>query len=284
MIAPNKGTRPAATHKKNNWVMPVVYSTVGVAVIAVIVALVLTTYNANDADQAKPNGRPTGQITEVTPVAPPSRPQMEETKPEEDDDKTIKPRFDANGKWIKPDNWDELSLQDKTRSMPVGRTINRRPEKPLFHTPSDNKIFRLLHTKPGAPLLGTMRYDQKFVDEFIASLDEPILINKDDSEDEKRAKTAVQQARQELKEAYDRGEDIVEIMKVTEDELHKLAVYKINLQSEVQKALQDDTLTDQEVRDFAEAANVLLEENGLDPIRLPRFFLIREQLHKGDNQ
>ena len=282
MIAPNKDSKQAKSKSAPRIGRARVVLWGGaVAVVACGVALFLMSGASKDPDADRPKAQAKGQIAEVTPTVPQPPP---ETKPEEPEDTTIKPRFDANGKWIRPENWDELSLQDKTRSMPVGRTVNRRPEKPLFNTPSDNKIFRLLHTKPGAPLLGTMRYDQKFVDEFIASLKEPILYDKDDTEEQKRAKMAVQQARQELKDAYDRGEDIVEIMRATEDELHKLAAYKINLQGEVQKALQDGALTDEEVSDFAKAANLLLEEKGLDPIRLPKLFLIREQMNKGEEQ
>ena len=281
MIAPRKPATPKIMAKRPNLTKPLLLVVVIMAAIVAIVALLKDSTGNTEKDSPKPK-----KPTKTKEVAP-SRPRKATPKSGQSTVKTndtIKPKFDANGRWIKPANWDEMSLQDRTRSMPVGRTISRRPERPLFKTPSDNKIFRLLHTKPGAPLLGTMRYDQHFVKEFLESLKEPIIYDKDDTDEEKRAKIAVQQARQELKEAYDRGEDIAEIMRETEDEMHKLAIYKINLQSEFQKALQDNSLTDDEVRDFAKAANILLEEKGLDPIRLPKFFLIKEQLHKGDNK
>ena len=281
MIAPQKNTIQQTASRNRNFMKPAIMA---VVCLAAIVAVVIMPKGGKDdaaTEKAKPE-LPVKDI-EMSKPQPASKPPENEPPATKGEDE-IKPKFDSNGKWIKPANWDKLSLQDRTRSMPIGRTISRRPEKPLFKNASDVKIFRLLHTKPGAPLLGTMRYDQRFVNDFLASLKEPVIYDKDDSEEDKRAKIAVQQARRELKAAYDRGEDIVEIMRETEDELHKLAIYKINLQGEVQKALQSGNLTDDEVRDFAQAANILLEEKGLDPIRLPRFYLIREQMHKGDKQ
>lgn len=250
------------------------------ALVAILGAIAFWLIGVQRPGQAGQSGEKPRMIREVKPApAPVALPQ---TNAEKKVRKRIEPEFDENGKWIKPANWDQMSLHDRTLATPVGREVKRKPEKSIFSCSTDKMIYRLLQVKPGVMLFGTMRYTDKFVSDFLDSLKEPIVDGPEDTEEDRLAKQAVREARQELKAAHDRGEDIAEIMRSTEDEVHKMAAYRLNLDMQFKKFLQDRTVTDQDIRDFAEAANMMLDEKGLEHLRMPVFYMIREKMQQGE--
>lgn len=255
---------------------------VSFALVAIIGAIVFWLIENQDPGRADQSAEKQRMIREVKPASAPIA--LPQTNAEKKIRKRIEPEFDENGNWIKPANWDQMSLHDRTLATPVGREVKRKPEKSIFSRSTDKMIYRLLKVKPGDMLFGTMRYTDKFVSDFLDSLKEPIVDDSEDTEDDRLAKQAVREARQQLKAAYDRGEDIAEIMRSTEDEVHKMGAYRLNLDMQFKKFLQDKTATDQDIKDFADAANMMLDEKGLEHLRMPVFYMIRGKMQQGEKK
>lgn len=201
-------------------------------------------------------------------------------------EESFEPGTMRNVAWNRPDNWDQLTRAEKTRAQPIARVI--KPvgwdDRKLFSQPSDKKIERLMRAQPGKLVLGTITYNEKFVSDFLESLKTPIEFSAEDSEEDRAIKQAVIDARADLKAAYDRGEDIVEIMNATENELHNLAAYRINLQSTIHEYRKGGEHTEQEIQDYIKAANTILEENGIEPLRLGEIWFRKAQYESAIDQ
>ena len=181
--------------------------------------------------------------------------------------------------WKRPDNWDQLTRAQKTRVQPVARVI--KPigwdDRRLFSQSSDRRIERLMRVKPGQLILGTLTYNEKFVSDFLESLKTPIVFDEEDTEDDRAIKQAVIDARSDLKAAYDRGEDIVEIMNKTEKELHELATYRIDLRRLISEYRKSGEHSENDVKDYINAANIILRDNGMEPLRLGELWFRKSQ-------
>lgn len=216
------------------------------------------------AEQAKP------ALEEVTPAISTQKvEQVKVEKPNADPFEGLKPGEHRAVHWKRPANWDELSPGDKTRIQPVGRVI--KPvgweNRNLFTERSDKKIARLLQLRPGHIALGEGQYGEQFTKDFLDSIKVPIVIEKDDTPEQAALKKAVIETRLELKDAYDRGEDIGKIMEDTERQFRQMARMKENLRKEILTARKDPNATKESVGDFIAAANKILEENGIEPFR-----------------
>lgn len=241
---------------------------VAVAVVAAVV-LVLTSKPAPEpakapkaVPRAKPSAVPKAPLPETNTVA--TTPKVEK----------LEPGTKRHVVWKRPDNWDSLTRAQKTRAQPVGRVIRPKgmDEKKLFTQISDQKIHRLLRVKPGQLFLGTATYDGRFVKTFLESLKEPIEFADDDTPEEREMKQAVIDTRKELKEAYDRGEDIAELMRETERQMHEQAAYRLDLRRAIVEYKKSGEHTDQDIKDYITAANSILNEHGMEPLKLGNFW------------
>ena len=219
------------------------------------------------------------KIREIVPE-PVVEPPVTNVAPVKEELPPLKPGERRNVKWVKPANWDQMTPAQRTRAQPVGRVIRPKwmDEKKLFTRITDQKIHRLLRVKPGQLFLGTATYDERFVASFLDSLKEPIIFEKDDTEQERAMKQAVIDTRKELKEAYDRGEDIAALMRETEKQMHEQAAYRLQLRQAVVKYKQSGEHTDQDVKDYISAANSILQEHGMEPLKLGNFWYHKAQL------
>ena len=160
----------------------------------------------------------------------------------------------------------------------------------IFEHHCENEIACLLTIEPGQGLVGTPRYNGRFTKEFLESLKKPIVINDDDSEEDKELKRNVNLAKQELKAAYDRGEDIEKIMLDTRREYQDLAMYKQELRQLVYEYKATENPSDQEVEAYVAAANKLLEAKGIAPLQIgpisrrKLMMMRKEALQGGDQQ
>ena len=140
----------------------------------------------------------------------------------------------------------------------------------IFKNRTDNDIAFLMATEPGTPVFGSGEFFARgFERKFLKSLETPIVVNDDDSEYDRSLKQAVIDARKELKERYDRGEDIEKVMRDTRKEIQKLGQYKIEVEKLVKKETAGASrkgLTDNDIGDIIKAANKMLEEKGIAPI------------------
>ncbi len=138
----------------------------------------------------------------------------------------------------------------------------------IFDFHCENEIACLLTIQPGETLVGTPRYNGRFTEQFLESLKTPILIKSTDSEEDRELKKNVIEAKRVMKEAYDRGEDIEQIMLDTRKEFQDLARYKMELRGMVYDYKKEEGVTDQDVADYISAANQMLEQKGIAPLEL----------------
>lgn len=154
----------------------------------------------------------------------------------------------------------------------TGYRVVRSKAKRVFHTMADVCISRVINAKPGHPIIGTMNYD-RFPDLLKKALETPITIDKDDSDEDKELKKAVIETRKELKEAMDRGEDVAQIMRESEQELRRLYQYRANLSKELGAAMRENKYSAKDMQDYVDAANKLLKDNGMAPLKHPQLWI-----------
>ena len=138
----------------------------------------------------------------------------------------------------------------------------------IFEYHCDNEIACFLTMTPGEGLVGDPRYNGSFKAEFLKSLETPIVIGPDDDEYTRNLKKAVLDTKIQLKAALDRGEDIEQIMLDTRREMQDLHNYKRLLQNELSEYRQREGVTDDDVEDFIKAANIMLAEREIAPLKV----------------
>lgn len=155
------------------------------------------------------------------------------------------------------------------------RVVNKNAgKKQLFHTISDVYISRVVNSQPGSLLVGTIDY-KKFKDQFLASLSKPIVIDPDDSPEDIERKKAVIETRKELKERLDNGEDIGAVMREAEAESRRLFDYRRSLQKELAAAFKERKFDANDMKDYVDAANKMLTDNGMKPLKYPEMWVRR---------
>ena len=162
----------------------------------------------------------------------------------------------------------------KIRFIPSKRRQNR-----IFTEIADLQVERLLSIEPGRIFLGTVNYD-RFEENFKKALETPITVEPDDSEKVRAMKEAVIETRKDLKRRMDAGEDIGKVMRETEDELHRLASYRFNLETELRKARGDGSFSGEDLKDYVEAANSILRQNGLPELKFPEIWYQNAKLRQ----
>ena len=158
---------------------------------------------------------------------------------------------------------------DKHRAPPGYRyKLNRKKSKwHIFDYKSENIIASLLCAKPGAAKIGRMRIDGRITEDFLESCKHPIIPTAEDDEFTKNLKRQMNQVKIELKERIDNGEDLAKIIEDTNDEMRKLAMFKMDLKKDLNKLIREGAKTKEDVEAFREAANKMLEAKGIAPLK-----------------
>ena len=248
-----------------------------VLIVFGIVGAIFLFRNANRQHPEAPKPKPR-KIAEVKPAA-------------------VKPTAEATNekpKELPPQRVGEIRdgkmLLQSGRLHPVKGVTTGKVERAwssIFPHPSENIIAGLLAAKPGAAFVGTPHYNGRFTQNFLKSLEEPIIVSKDDSAEVQQLKRAVIAAKIELKAAYDRGEDIEEVLQEAREELQRMSRYKQELKADIyQYTHKTEGITEQDVDDYITAANTLLEAKGIAPIKKNWLtgLKLRMNQHKEDKQ
>lgn len=263
-MAWNRPSANGPTIQKKSGLSPAVKGLLGGGIVVAALAVVLfLVFGGNDVPKVAKADKGHGMIKEVTPAAAP-KVEVEEEKP----------KIDPNARPTKVG--EKLNGYVKLASGRIhkilGETTNDmsqvKNDYEIFDHWAENTIACLLTIKPGEALIDTPNYRGLLTKDFIESLKHPIIINPDDSERDKELKRAVTQTKIELKAAMDRGEDIEKIILDARAECQRLNQYKQFLQDEWHLKMQDQDATPEELSDFVSAANKLLEEKGVAPLRL----------------
>ena len=153
-----------------------------------------------------------------------------------------------------------------------------KPKYAIFSHDSENTIAAYLTITPGQTLVGSPIYDKKFSDDFLKSLEEPIIVTKDDDPETAALKRAMNETKIELKARHDAGEDIGKILEQTHEELRQLSQYKIQIEEVLKESIRSGNLTEKDFDLAIEAANKMLDEKGIAPMEfgpVSRHILLR---------
>ena len=264
MIAPSKDKKRENNPRRgmsSSGRRILVAAVVLVVVVAVAVALWMSQSAETEVTEEELAEKPR-QIVEVAPSAPApvAEPKAEE-KPVDPNARPTKVGEIVNG---------YVMLPSGRIHKPTGVVTNRvadygKSKYSIFENRSDNEIAGILMMNPGDAVVGSKRYDRWFAEQFLKSIETPIIVSEDDEPWQADLKRSVLQARIELKEAYDRGEDIAGIMTESRQQLQDLSKYK---QAVKQLYAQNrrECETDEEVGELQRAVNIMLEEKGCAPI------------------
>ena len=144
-------------------------------------------------------------------------------------------------------------------------------EERVFANSADRDIAILINREPGALVVGNYSYGERFVKDFLKSLTRPIIVTKDDDEQTAALKRAVNETKADLKARYDVGEDISKIMSDTREKMKELGAYRAELDKLVRQQIKGADA--QSVKDAYEAANKMLADRGVKPLRTPVMLL-----------
>ena len=148
----------------------------------------------------------------------------------------------------------------------VYKSLRKKSRWHIFDHKSENVIASLLRFTPGKASFGRMRYNG-FTEDFLKSCETPIIVTADDDEYTAKLKREMIQTKIALKERIDAGESLEKILEDTKDEYRKLAQFKRSLERELRDLVSSEARTAKDVEDFEAAANKILEERGIAPLK-----------------
>ena len=111
-------------------------------------------------------------------------------------------------------------------------------------------------------------YDWRFDKSLAKSFAEEIEFLPEDTQEERQIKEDVIAAKKELKIAIARGEKASDIMNEARKELLRLYRYRDNLEQEIKLKRDSGEMSEADVKDYIDAANSLLERNGIKPLKM----------------
>ena len=169
---------------------------------------------------------------------------------------------------------------------PTGVVTNRvadygKSKYSIFENRSDNEIAGILMMKPGDAVVGTKRYDKWFTKQFLKSIETPITASEDDEPWQTELKGLVKQARLELKQAYDNGEDIAAIMTESRQQLQDLGKYKQAIRQLYAQNIKE-CKSEEELGELQKAVNIMLEEKGCAPMNFTPLTKMNLKKDKGN--
>ena len=234
--------------------------------IVVIAAVGAWYFLTQKQEEVKPEAKPkkTAKIAEVKPAtAAPVKP----VEPKEEKPKPLPPQRigeTRDGKVLLPDGTLHTVKGVITSGVARVSLIDR-----TFKHDTDCMLAHLLVVEPGEGFVGDSESIYSgFEKEFLKTLDDPIIYDKDDSDYVKELKMGVQAMRQELKDIKASGESIEKALIETRDQLQQLGLYRQELEEEVLR-MSEDGMSQQDYDDLVSAANKMLAERGSKPLELP---------------
>lgn len=173
-------------------------------------------------------------------------------------------------RWGNPAHWGHKKL----RPAAVHRIDRSRLPlfEQVFPNRADKAIAGLLVIEPGTDLIGEEVFDESFVRAFLKSIESPIIVTRDDSDETKALKRAVIDTKIDLKSRLDAGEDIAKTLTDIRRELRELGAYREDLKKLIEEKSRDHGMSAEDMKDFVEAANIMLDERGAKPIVMPEFY------------
>ena len=275
-----KKRKPAAA-KKTAAGSPSLLRGIVAGAIVVVVALgawyFLTRGTGNGERETGNAPKKTARIKTVTP-APAAPPRVEKPKTE-----PVQLVTNRHGKVVqkkKPETYIDAAGVERYKKG-NGRVPLEHPEKylvksvvhpnayPDFKHDSENEIANLLTIESGGMIFGDREYDKRFEQDFVQALMEPIKINEDDSDEDRRIKENVEAAKREIAERIKQGENLGDILTAERDEIRRLAQYKQQMEEIFHEQVSTGEIkSEQDLDDFCKAVNTMLESKGIEPFKI----------------
>ena len=190
------------------------------------------------------------------------------------------PTANKSKKTLTPEDEGYVS-EDPTFAERYKRFKEDQAKLPFRHL-SELEIYRIISTMPGETILPAAIHPN-FEKDLVEHLDDPIVINDDDSAETKQDKETMIAVKAKLKQLMAEGHSPREILEAEQDHLVKVMNLRDNLFAEL-RAVEESAESLQEVEDYVRAANKMLEEYGAKNIRLPmspaRLRLLKLELAK----
>lgn len=262
-LAPPKKDINAA--KKPSGVNHAVWYVLCVSVILLIAILFVITNKHEEQSSVEPITDTSATIKEVSWSRPETNAQPQEVEQVETvltyrDEKGVLRYKNGGARAFDPDA--------NTKKVIYGADADGNPtfKRSIFKNVAENEIARLITLRPGDSMIGTRRYDERFESEFRKSLETPIIISKDDSPEDAALKESMIAVKIEICDRLAEGEKLKDILNETKSELQRLARIKRNIQQEVLSQTSGE-LDESEVQIYIDAANIMLENEGIAPIK-----------------
>ena len=268
-----EGGRIDSSSRRPAWVKGAI---AGAAVV--VIALAAWFLLAPRSQPAPPPPTPTVPKPKVVRPAPTPAPKPATTNSAPVVEKPKAPRSSVKNPWgtpIPPDleykpHW-AYTEEDYARIDPSYKERHERFKERQANNPwkttADSQLSVLLFSELGQPNL-LIPFSRQFKDQFLKSLEQPIVIGKDDSPELKEQKRQMIETKIWLKQQMDEGKDIVEILNNEYERQAKLRGMRENLMRELRN-IQKTATSVQEVEDYVNAANKMLEAEGAAKVALP---------------
>ena len=164
---------------------------------------------------------------------------------------------------------------------PPQRSFKPRTEYSFLSHPSERMMYSLLSAEPGAYMLEPVQVGESFNQDFVNALLDKIEIAADDSDEVRRIKQFVAEAKKEMAELVrSEGKKPSELLNEHARSLYELGRFQQNLERELNAARKNADLSDQDVEDMYKAANVLRKQRGLEELPIPSLTRRARQLQR----
>ena len=227
--------------------------------------------------------KPKALPKEVKPVKPAKSTMSPTAKPTAKPIKSIVKQtsaMDKPKKALTPEDEGYVS-EDPTFAERYKRFKEEQAKLPFKHQ-SELEIYRIISTMPGETILPAAIHPN-FEEDLVEHLDDPIVINDDDSVETKQDKETMIAVKAKLKQLMAEGQSPRKILEAEQDHLVKVMNLRDNLFAEL-RTVEGSAKSLQEVEDYVKAANKMLEEYGAKNIKLPmspaRLRLLKLELEK----
>ena len=152
----------------------------------------------------------------------------------------------------------------------------------IFTHTTDITLASFLTTQPGTGMIGRPSdYYRNFEKAFRKSLKDPIVIDPKDSDEAKDLKQGVIELRDELVQRMNGGEDLTKLLQEEHQKLFELSSYRADLEKQVDAAMKEHPeFTEADLDDLVNAANGMLKDRGITPIKLNKALKNRFKMYR----
>lgn len=204
------------------------------------------------------------KIKEVTPAPAPKAKPVEEKPAEEPKTNKFEAGIYTDERGIRRYPGGQRVWDPKGHSSPRVHVPRR-----IFKHMSENMIADLITTPLGTQFFGTINYGaKKFREDFANALVDKIEFTDEDTEADRQLKQTMIELKEDLRKRIKGGEDISQILTDARAEMQRVGQYREDLKKLVREAVDDESMNDDDLKDYVAAANKMLEAKGATPLSM----------------